>query len=141
MIPWLRVVHVLGVIFWIGGIVSVALAAAFISSERKLLAAARHVAVRVATPGLFLAWVGGLSLFIVSLDAYRKAPWMHAKITLALVAAALTGVVSAKIRKASQGEQVELGALRRQAFGIVAIALVNVVLAFLGRVWMPGSAG
>ncbi|MEM6956647.1 MAG: hypothetical protein AAF645_13220, partial [Myxococcota bacterium] len=138
---WLRVVHVLGVILWIGGIASVALAAAFMSSDRRLLAAARHIAVRIATPGLVLAWVGGLAMFIYSLEAYRRAPWMHTKITLALVAAAFTGIVSAKVRKAAEGQEVHLGSLRRSALIIVLLAVVNVVLAFLGRYWMPGSAG
>ncbi|MEM9865827.1 MAG: hypothetical protein AAF938_29745, partial [Myxococcota bacterium] len=59
----------------------------------------------------------------------------------ALVAAAFTGIVSAKVRKAAEGQEVHLGSLRRSALIIVLLAVVNVVLAFLGRYWMPGSAG
>ena len=131
---WLRIAHIIGVILWIGGALSVALVAAFAEGEanRPITTAARKVALRVATPGMVLAWVGGLALFALSLDAYLKAGWMHGKITIGLIVAALTGVLSGKLRKAAAGEDVKPGSLRVFGIVIVVLAVLNVVLALLG---------
>ena len=135
MNAWLHVIHILGVIAWIGGVVSVGLVGALAAGEGKVLAAARAVSLRVATPGLVLAWLGGLTMFIMHIDVYKRAGWMHAKITLALIAAALTGVLSGKLRKAAAGQDVASSTLRNLAMGTLFIAVLNVVLAFLGSQW------
>ena len=138
MLPWLRVLHVIGVTLWIGGVLSVGLVGAFASGERRVLAAARHASLRVATPGMVLAFVGGFTMFFVSLDTYKSAGWVHIKITLAIIAAALTGVLSGKLRKAAAGVEVSSSTLRNLSFGVLFCALVNIVMAFLGSVWMGG---
>lgn len=136
MIPWLRVLHVIGVTLWIGGVLSVGLVGAFASGDKKTLEAARHASLRVATPGMILAFVGGLAMFIVSIDVYKSAGWVHIKLTLALVAAALTGVLSGKLRKAAAGTEVSAKALKGLSFGVLGLALVNIIMAFLGPIWM-----
>ena len=64
MALWLKVLHVVGVVFWIGGVVAVASVgvAAAQSGEKAGGSLARKANRHVATPGLVLAWVGGLSL-------------------------------------------------------------------------------
>ena len=131
---WLRIAHVVGVILWIGGALSVALVAAAAEGEarRSLATVARSVALKVATPGMVLAWLGGLAMFALHLDAYLKAGWMHGKITIALIVAALTGVLSGKLRKAAAGEAVKPGTLRTLGLVIIVLAVLNVILALAG---------
>lgn len=138
---WLRVLHIIGVVFWIGGSVTVGLIGAAAAQNKDALKAARSVALKVATPGMILAWLGGLVMFGVSISVYARAGWMHGKITLALVAAALTGVLSGKLRKAAAGEEVSASTLRNLSIGILVIAILNIVLAKFGNVWMPPSVG
>ena len=140
MTPWLQVIHILGVALWVGGVLSVGLIGAYASGEGRVLAAARHASLRVATPGLVLAWVGGLTMFIMGIDVYKRAGWLHAKITLALIAAALTGVLSGKLRKAAEGADIPGSTLRTLSIAVLSIAVLNIVLAFLGPAWMS-SAG
>jgi len=131
---WLRIVHVVGVMLWIGGALSVALVAAAAEGEakRSLATVSRRVALRVATPGMVLAWVGGLTMFALSLDGYLSQGWMHAKITIGLVVAALTGVLTGKLRKAAAGEDVSTKSLRIFGIVILVLAIGNVVLARIG---------
>ncbi len=138
---WLRVLHIIGVVFWIGGSVTVGLLGAAAAQNKDALKAARGTALKVATPGMILAWLGGLVMFGVSISVYAKAGWMHGKITLALVAAGLTGVLSGKLRKAAAGEEVSASTLRNLSIGILVIAILNIVLAKFGNVWMPAAVG
>ncbi|MAQ17760.1 MAG: hypothetical protein CMN30_23560 [Sandaracinus sp.] len=135
---WLRIAHIVGVVLWIGGALSVALVAAAAEGEarRSLATVARSVALKVATPGMVLAWLGGLAMFALHLDGYLRAGWMHGKITIALVVAALTGVLSGKLRRAAQGEEVKPGTLRTFGIVIVVLAVLNVVLALAGPLLM-----
>jgi putative membrane protein len=120
------VVHVVGVVLWIGG----AATAAWIGAQLALapkearaagLGAARSAILALGTPGLLLAWLGGLVVLVLGWsDVYARAGWMHGKLTIALVLSALTGVLTARIRKAASGEREASSAL----LGGLAIALV-----------------
>jgi putative membrane protein len=131
---WLRILHIVGVMLWIGGALSVALVAAAAEGEakRSLATVSRQVALKVATPGMILAWVGGLVMFGLSLDGYLTQGWMHGKITIGLIVAALTGVLTGRLRKAAAGEDVSPKSLRIFGWVIVVLAVGNVVLALLG---------
>ncbi|MEO0326091.1 MAG: CopD family protein [Myxococcota bacterium] len=138
MALWLKVLHVVGVVFWIGGVVAVAavgMAAARSSAATAGASLARTANRHVATPGLVLAWLGGLALLAMGWGAYAKMPWVHIKLTLGLVAAGLSGVLAARLRKLEAGEAVSAGSLRVLAGLIAAMALANVVLAFAGPGW------
>ena len=104
------VLHVLGVLLWSGGCASAGGTAAQLSTASPLartegLAAVRRSLLVIATPGLLLAWLGGLTIFVTFLDVYARAGWMHGKITIALVLSALHGVLVARVRRAASGER------------------------------------
>lgn len=130
-----RLLHFIGNIFWLGGVVSVALVAAGLAgaSERSHASPARSTALRIATPGMVLAWIGGLGMLLPNWTAvYSKAGWMHGKITLALIAAALTGVLTGQLRKAAQGTgELKPGVLRGIAWAVLVLAVLTVGLAVL----------
>lgn len=135
----MRFVHLLGVILWIGGIVSVAIAAGAASSSaaKETSAALRKAALAVATPGMLMAWIGGLAMLIPHFtDVYARAGWMHGKLTLVLIASALSGVVGGQLRKAASGDA-ELNTGKLQKLG-VALLFVSLAVVFLATV-KPGS--
>lgn len=131
--PIFLLLHLVGLILWLGGAACVALIAAGLagSSEREHAAPLRRVALGVVTPGMLLAWIGGLGMAIPQwADVYSKAGWLHAKIGLALVAAALTGVLTGQLRKAAKGSgALKPGLLRAIAWTVLAIVLLAVSLA------------
>ena len=124
----LRVVHLFGAVFWLGGIVTVTLAvAAYEGSERgKVAAAARGVALKLATPGMILAFVGGLTMLAMGWSGYARAGWMHGKLLLVVIAAGLTGALTGKLRKAAAGQ--EVGGLGGLAIGLVVLTALVLVL-------------
>ena len=129
----LRAIHFLGGILWIGGTVAIAVVAGQIkSSNEEAFKALRGASLKVATGGMLLAWIGGLGVLIPSFTSvYVKQGWMHGKLTLVLIAAALSGVLSAKLRKAAAGETVAPATVQTLGLIIGAIALAVVILATL----------
>lgn len=131
----LKALHILGVILWVGGVVTAALIAAFAPSDGRtaVAAAARRAVLLVATPGMLLAWVVGLWILIARWsDVYGTEGWMHAKLTLALIVTGLTGFATGRLRKAATGKATVSPASMRILGGSVILLAVGVLfLAFL----------
>lgn len=131
-------IHLLGVIFWIGGAATAAWAGARLAlapteTRSAGLSAASSAMLTLVTPALLLAWLGGLAMLVSGWsDVYAHAGWMHAKLTIALVLSALTGVLSARVRKAAKGEVlVSTAFFGGLCIAIVLTALVALVLVVL----------
>lgn len=134
-----RLLHVLGLIFWIGGSVTAALVVVLAAGEaQKVAVAARRAVLLIATPGMLLAWVAGLTVLANGWSAvYAKAGWMHGKVTVALIITGLTGVLTGRLRRAAAGTgEVNTGLLRGLAIAILVLA---VVVLFLAR-FQPGGS-
>lgn len=134
-----RLLHVLGIILWIGGSVTAALMVVMAAGEvQKVAAAARRAVLAIATPGMLLAWAAGLTVLAGGWSAvYAKAGWMHGKVTVALIITGLTGVLTGRLRRAAAGTgEVNTGLLRGLAIAILVLALV---VLFLAR-FQPGGS-
>lgn len=138
------IVHLVGVVVWIGGSATGAWTAAQLISApsgASVSASAPHaglVAVRKALlaltmPGILLAWAGGLTMFVAHFETmYAHAGWMHGKVALGVVASGLHGALVARVRKASDGTKPgSPGLFAGLAMGIVLVALVVVALVIL----------
>lgn len=126
-----RYLHFLGVTFWLGSAVAVSLAAAAPTPwESGLAQALRKVTLRVTTPAMLIAFAGGFGMLIPSFaEVYAKQGWMHAKLTLLLVLAGATGVLTGKLRRWSEGEEVADQTFSRLAAVIALIGILIVTLA------------
>ena len=104
--------HVAAVVAWIGGDLAIAVVATSEAGDEKLRGTlARKLYQRIAAPGFALAFVLGLyklgtGWHAATVDAngivaggYAKAPWMHVKLTLALVVIAVHHVMGARAKK------------------------------------------
>jgi len=135
------IVHIAGVVLWVGGAAAAAwtaaqLATATPEARREGLGAVRRALLAVVTPGILLAWVGGLTLFLSALDLYARAGYLHGKITIAVVISALHGVLVARVRKAADGTREASAA----TFGGLAMAIVVLALAAVALVILrPGA--
>jgi protoporphyrinogen IX oxidase len=129
----LKALHLFGAIVWIGGIVTVAMAALALTamSTKDGVIALRGTARRLAVPGMILAWIGGLAMLANSFH-YMKMGWFHGKLLFVLIASGLTGVITAKLRKVELG-QVEMAESKLRPLGMIVlfIALLTVVTAVL----------
>ncbi len=127
------VAHFLGLIFWIGGSVAALSVAGYAAREdnQGALVAARKAMLYWATPGMLLAWIGGLTVLIPDFaEIYARAGWMHAKLTLLLALSAFTGIASGRLRKAAAGTKpASPKLLDGVAIGLAVGALLVLILA------------
>ena len=126
-----RYLHFLGITFWIGSAVAVAIAAAAPTPwESGIAQALRKVSLRVTTPAMLVAFAGGFGVLIPNFaDVYAKQGWMHGKLTLLLILAGATGVLTGKLRRWAEGQDVTQKTFARLAWVIAGLAVLIVTLA------------
>lgn len=127
------ILHLVGVIFWIGGGLSAAMVAMAAAARGKELRTAvlgdvRRALLFVSAPGLVLAFAGALALLIPQWDLYRSMGWVHAKLTVGVLLAAVSGILSGRIRKAASGERDAPAGLFAALGGTLAIGAVSAVV-------------
>ena len=100
--------HFLGIIFWVGSAVAVAVAAsAPTPGESGIAQALRKVTLRITTPAMLIAFAGGFGVLVPSfVDIYARQGWMHIKLTLLVALAGATGVLTGKLRRWADGQEV-----------------------------------
>lgn len=138
---WLKALHLVGAFLWLGTSIGVALLAAAAAGDQRapVAALARRIALRIATPGLVLAFAGGLTMLALSWDLYARAGWMHGKLLLVVIAAGLHGAISGKLRKMAGGA--EVGGLAGLAYANLAILVLVIIAVLLGPVLIPARVG
>ncbi len=126
-----RYLHFLGITFWIGSAVAVAIAAASPTPwESGVAQALRRVSVRVPPPALLVAFAGGFGMLIPNFaEVYAKQGWMHTKLTVLLLLAAATGVLTGKLRRWADGQEVTPKTFGRLAWVLSILSVVIVTLA------------
>jgi uncharacterized membrane protein len=135
---FLRILHVIGNTAWLGGGAVAAFAMAMLASETQAtrLAAAkalRKVVLWLVTPGMLLGLGAGLTMLISDWSTlYAKQPWMHGKLTVGLIAAAFSGVLTGRLRRAANdGGELSPKAFRTAGLVLVLSAIANVTLVFM----------
>jgi uncharacterized membrane protein len=133
-----RILHVIGNIVWLGGGMAAAFAMALLASEAKetRLAAARalrRLVLLAVTPGMLLGLGAGLYMLLDGWsELYARQPWMHAKLTVGLIAAAFSGVLSGRLRRAAAGDaEISAGALKVAGAVLLLSAVANVIFVFV----------
>ena len=128
-----RYLHFLGITFWIGSAVAVAIAAASPTPwESGIAQALRKVSLRVTTPSMLVAFAGGFGMLIPNFaDVYAKQGWMHSKLTLLLLLAGATGVLTGKLRRWADGQEVAPKTFARLSWVISILAILIVTFAVL----------
>ena len=126
-----RYLHFLGITFWVGSAVAVAIAAATPTPwESGIAQTLRKVTLRVTTPAMLLAFAGGFGMLIPNFaEVYAKQGWMHGKLTLLLLLAGATGVLSGKLRRWADGQEVSQKTFTRLAWVISILAILILTFA------------
>ena len=90
VIPALLVVHVLGLVFWVGGLLVTSMALTRHTQEtsaeaKEALGRLERIYLRgLADPGALLTILAGLGLISTNSSYYLHAPWLHIKLTFVL---------------------------------------------------------
>lgn len=127
----LRALHLAGAILWFGTSITVGLVAYRLGDPRQA-DALRDVTRKLATPGMIIAWLGGLTMLALGWSGYARAGWMHGKLLLVFIASGMTGVLSARLRKWAAGEDVAVESMRKISIALLVIMLLVLVAVLLG---------
>lgn len=134
-----KIIHVLGIVVWLGGgavtaMIMVLLASQSPETRAQATKAARKLTLMMVSPGMLAAWGGGLVMLLSQWSLYAKAPLMHTKLLVGLIAAGITGVLSGRLRKACAADgQVAPGAMKLVASILLLSALAGVSLVMIYR--------
>lgn len=127
-----RILHVFGVLLWVGGMATASAAAMGLLSKPEAergpgMDAVRNALRILATPGLLLAWLGGLTMLISNWSAvYAHAGWAHGKLTVGILLSGVHGVLLARTRpgRAASARPFVVALALTLLLALVSIALV-----------------
>jgi len=102
--PWLKALHIVAVLVWVGGLFTVAFATAAASKgpadelgPMALIESVRRWDQRVTSPALLIVWGAGLTLAMQG--AWFPAPWLIIKLAIVVLLSALHGILSGSLRR------------------------------------------
>ena len=123
----LKVGHLVALFVWIGGMVAVALALS--QPVRKFLVYLKTYDRLVTSPAMIAAWTFGILLAVQG--NWFAQPWLIAKITLVLVLSGLHGVISGKLRRATQAaDETKVSGPILQLVGLALLAAIVFLVIF-----------
>jgi protoporphyrinogen IX oxidase len=130
---WALAAHIVGLVFWIGGLLAATQALAGRSREssaeaRAVLASlARKLLKSLAHPGAALTVIAGVAMLRIR-PADLQQGWLHVKLMLVLVLMAADLLMTVRVRAVQDG-RAEIGAGRaRLEHGVIALLLLAIVI-------------
>jgi len=143
VIPALLVVHVLGFVFWIAGLLVTSMALTRHTQEtspevRGAFSRLERIYLRgLADPGALLTLLAGGALISTNAPYYLHAPWPHIKLTFVLFLIALHGRVAARTKAFSTGRiDMKLGEARFMVIATIAIFLSIIISVLIGQAYL-----
>ncbi|MBZ5662862.1 MAG: CopD family protein [Acidobacteriia bacterium] len=133
MIPALLVGHVLGLVFWVSGLLVTSMALTRHTQEgsaeaRQALARLERIFLRgLADPGALLTVLAGAALIMTNSHYYLHAPWLHIKLTFVLLLIGLHGMVAMRTKAFATGRV----AMQRSEARMLVIATLSLFLSIL----------
>jgi protoporphyrinogen IX oxidase len=143
VVPALLVVHVLGLVFWVSGLLVTSMALTRHTQEasaeaRQALARLERIYLRgLADPGALLTILAGVSLIMTNAPYFLRAPWLHIKLAFVLILIGLHGIVAVRTKRFAAGR---ITLKRSEAHLLVAATLLvflSILIAtLLGEVYL-----
>ncbi|MGO4683410.1 CopD family protein [Hyphomicrobium sp. 2TAF46] len=132
---WIKALHIVAVVTWIGGMLVVAVTIAAVADVRgqqeiatrsAFLECVRRWDQRVTSPAMLLVWILGLTLALTG--NWFPQTWLLAKLALVLLLSALHGVLSGRLHRLSRSQVPSSPAALRYAGAAVVIATLIIVV-------------
>ncbi len=143
MVPVLLVAHVLGFVFWVGGLLVTSMALTRHTQEtsadaKQALARLERIYLRgLADPGALLAILAGVSLISTNSSYYLHAPWLHIKLTFVLILIGLHGMIAVRTKGFSTGRiAMQRSEARMLVAGTLFLFLSILIATLVGQVYL-----
>ena len=143
VIPVLLVAHVLGLVFWVSGLLVTSMALTRHTQEtsaeaRQALARLERIYLRgLADPGALLTVLAGASLIATNSHYYLHAPWLHIKLTFVLLLVGLHGMVAVRTKRFASGQiAMRRSEARMLVLGTLFLFLSILIATLVGQVYL-----
>ena len=143
VIPALLVAHVLGLVFWVSGLLVTSMALTRHTLEtspdaRQALARLERIFLRgLADPGALLTILAGISLISTNSHYYLHAPWLHIKLTFVLLLIGLHGMVAVRTKKFARGQiEMQRSEARMLVLATLFLFLSILIATLVGQVYL-----
>ena len=143
MVPALLVVHVLGLVFWVSGLLVTSMALTRHTQEtsaeaKQALARLERIYLRgLADPGALITILAGLGLISTNSTYFLHAPWLHIKLTFVLFLIGLHGFVAMRTKAFGSGRIVmQPGQARIMVVATLLIFLSILIATLVGQVYL-----
>jgi len=143
MVPALLVVHIFGILLWVGGLLVTSMALTRHSQEtsadaRQALARLERIYLRgLADVGALLVILAGISLIMTKPSYFLHAPWLHIKFVFVLLLIGLHGYVAVRAKRFATGKiNMERGEARAMVVLTLLIFLSILIVTLVGQVYL-----
>jgi putative membrane protein len=139
MFTWIKVLHVISMVTWIGGMLMLCLMLGALASapvprlpqDRRLMVIVRRWDLKITTPAMALTWLCGFAMAILA--GWLTEPWLVFKLFFVFALSALHGVLSGKLRRMIECEAGPAWRGLRHAALITMVALGAIVVLVLTK--------
>jgi protoporphyrinogen IX oxidase len=139
----LLVVHVLGLVFWVGGLLVTSMSLTRHTQEvspeaRQALARLERIFLRgLADPGALLTILAGIGMIATNSSYYLHAPWLHLKLTFVALLIGLHGIVAVRTKRFGAGTiQLQRSEARLLVVATLLIFLSILIATLVGQVYL-----
>ena len=140
---WILVLHLFGIVLWIGGLL---MTAALLSQHAResspeaigaLTRLEKKAMCTMADPGALLAILAGITMILSNPSYYLYATWLHFKLTLVVVLIILHGFIGVEMKSQQKGMRTMTSGKAWLLFGAVLLIFVSILIAtFPGAVFL-----
>ncbi|WP_353193822.1 CopD family protein [Pandoraea pnomenusa] len=120
---WIKAVHLIAVMTFIAGMVTMALGGRLAQPEWRRIA--RRADYGLASPALIVVWVSGPALAIMA--NWWSAPWLMAKLVFVIVVSALHGRMSGTLRRLERDGATASPSLFMRALPVTWVSMAIIV--------------
>jgi len=143
MVPWILVVHILGITLWVSGLLVTSMALVRHTQEtapeaRQALARLERIFLRaLADVGALLAIAAGITLIANNPSYYLHARWLHIKFAFVLMLIVLHGGVAVASKRFAAGRiSLQRGQARTLVIAVILVFLLILISTLPGEVFL-----
>jgi putative membrane protein len=143
IVSWILVVHVFGIVLWVGGLLmtTVLLSQHARETAPEALAALTRLEKKsmraMADPGALLAILAGITMIVSNPSYYAHALWLHYKLSLVAVLIILHAFIGVEMKSRQKGSRTMTPGRAWLLFGGVLLVFIAILVATLpGEVYL-----
>lgn len=134
------VVHILGLVLWVGGLMNITRMLAFhvqeeAETQKRLHYIENRINKFVTIPGAILSLTAGLFMLMPQMDVLMKQPWFHAKLTFVFGLLVVQLIMTSKLAKLKDNQTKQKAVPFKVMHGLSGLLLIFSLVMIYVRPW------